>query len=251
MTLTHDPAAPDYRLSHLQRGEQYDADIAGSPWDDYLARAEAHQLEYVFRHVLPQRMGRSLDFACGTGRITRQVEAHVCESWGVDVSPSMLGQARRKCLRTEFRQIDLTRSQLGTEPFDLVTAFRFLGNAQDDLRAAALAAMQHSLRPGGWLVIDNHRNPNGLAPLLRRFTGGARDMDLTHGKLRALLREAGFRIVWQRPIGAWIYRDRLAGERLRSAAPHAPPETHFQSSWLVPVAPAAVIVARRCGNVGW
>ncbi len=251
MTLTHDPAAPDYRLSHLQRGEQYDAGIAGSPWDDYLARAEAHHLEHVFRHVLPQRIGRSLDFACGTGRITRQVEGHVFESWGVDVSPSMLEQARRKCLRTELRQIDLTRSQLGTEPFDLVTAFRFFGNAQDELRGAALAAMQRCLRPDGWLVIDNHRNPNGLAPLLRRLTGGPRDLDLTHGKLRRLLHAAGFRIVWQRPIGAWIYRDRLTGERLGSRVPDAAPESLFQSSWLVPVAPAAVIVARKRGNVDW
>jgi len=235
----------DYRQSHLERGANYDAGIAESPWDDYLARAEAHQLDRIFREVLPHPVGRALDFACGTGRITRQVEAHAFETWGVDVSPTMLERARARCLKTEFRQIDITRSSLGTEPFDVVTAFRFFGNAQQDLRTAALAALNGCLRPGGWLVIDNHRNPRSLAPLVRRASGGANEMDLTHAKLRALLTVAGFRIVWQRPIGAWIYRDRLFQDGLRNRKPDGYPEKLFQHSGLVPMSPAAVIVARK------
>ena len=82
--------ADDYRLSHLQRGATYDAGIAASPWDDYLARAEERLVAEAFGSVLPSAAGRSLDFACGTGRITRQVEQLVFESWGVDISPSML-----------------------------------------------------------------------------------------------------------------------------------------------------------------
>ena len=237
-------ADDDYRYSHLERGATYDAGIAASPWDDYLARAEERLISRAFAEALPS-IGRSLDFACGTGRITRQVEQLVFESWGVDISPTMLERARAKCLRTEFRQIDLTRDTLATGPFDLVTSFRFFGNAQDELRRAALAAMNRLLGVGGWLLVDNHRNPHSLAPLLRRLTGGTHELDLSHRKFVRLLSAAGFEVQWQRPIGAWIWRDGLTGESLRARRPDAAPESSFQHRAWVPVAPAAVIVARK------
>ena len=40
--------------------------------------------------------------------------------------------------------------------FDLVTSFRFFGNAQDELRSSALAAINRHLRPQGYLIINNH-----------------------------------------------------------------------------------------------
>jgi SAM-dependent methyltransferase len=247
--LVGQPLERDYRHSHLDRGGDYDAAIAASPWDDYLARAEARHLDDLLRSILPRSIGRSLDFACGTGRITRHVEPYVFESWGVDVSDSMLERARRRCTRTEFRRIDLTRSALDAGRFDLVTAFRYFGNAEEEARREALLAINRLLGLGGWLVLDNHRNPNALARRLRYATAGARDMDLTHGKLRSLLAAAGFRIVWQRPIGAWICRDALMGAELHAREPDCAAERLFGASWLVPVAPAAVIAARKVAEV--
>src|SRR6187455_222562 len=82
--LATEAAAPEsYRRSHLARGDAYDANLASSPFDDYLSRAEAHYLGRLLGTVLPARINRYLDFACGTGRITRQLESRADESFGV------------------------------------------------------------------------------------------------------------------------------------------------------------------------
>ena len=117
--LATDPVAQEsYRRSHLGRGDEYDATLAASPFDDYLSRAEAHYLGRLLGTVLPARVGRYLDFACGTGRITRQLESRADESFGVDVSPSMLRAARARCRFTEFVHADLTNLTRDTQELD-------------------------------------------------------------------------------------------------------------------------------------
>ena len=63
------------------------------------------------------------------------------------------------------------------------------------------------------------------------------------------LHEAGFEVQWERPIGAWIWRDGLTGESLRARRPDSAPETWFQRPAWVPIAPAAVIVARKTSEL--
>src|SRR6185295_8842136 len=135
----------------------------------------------------PQGVPRYLDFACGTGRITEMMAPLAQESIGVDVSGTMLEVARVKCPHVRFMESDLTRDNLDIGLFDMVTAFRFFGNAQDELRSAALKAVVALLRPGGHLVINSHRNPLSLAAVLNRATGGSDDMDLHYFKLKRLL----------------------------------------------------------------
>jgi predicted TPR repeat methyltransferase len=231
-----------YRESHVGRGHEYDANIAASPFDDYLSRAENVYLGRVLGAVLPARIGRYLDFACGTGRITSQLESRADESVGVDVSASMLQAARTRCRFTQFVQADLTRDDHELTGFDVVTAFRFFGNAEAALRGDALRAINRCLRAGGHLILNNHRNPYSLARLAHRLTGGRHRATLSHFELRALLAKSGFRIVWQRPIGAWLYRTGLFG-KLRAFDPAAWPEHGFGAAWLAPFAPNAIIVA--------
>ena len=72
----------------------------------------------------------------------QRVELHAAESHGVDISESMLGAARAKCRNTQFVCADLTNSDAEPGPFDLITSFRFFGNAQDELRTAVLTAIR-------------------------------------------------------------------------------------------------------------
>jgi SAM-dependent methyltransferase len=241
------PADADYRSSHLQRGGAYDGNLAANPFDAYMAELERIHLEEIVPRLFPQGVPRYLDFACGTARITQTVAPMAREAVGVDISESMLEQARRKCPKVEFIQADLTRSEVDIGHFDLVSSFRFFGNAQPALRAKVMQRLSQLVKPAGYLVINNHRNPNSLASLLHRASGGKKETDLSHGRIRRLLAEHGFSLVEARPIGAWLYRSRMlqkVGGADRRALNR---ERLFGHRIFAGIAPDTILVARRVG----
>ena len=237
----------DYRDSHRARGAVYDQTIFSTPLDAYADRWEAYHLAGVVQRLYPARIPRYLDFACGTGRITQRVEPFAAESYGVDISESMLAVARGKCAKTKFVCADLTREDPDIGTFDLVTSFRFFGNAQDELRVAALSAISRRMRIGGHLVINNHRNPRSLMALARRIATGTEEMDLTYAKLERLLRGHGLEIVLRHPIGFWIVRAKLTSARWLESSLATRLERAFRHGAFARLAPDALLVARKVG----
>ncbi|MBN8507272.1 MAG: class I SAM-dependent methyltransferase [Burkholderiales bacterium] len=237
----------DYRASHLERGASYDSYLASVPFDTYMADWERRHLVAIVGQLFPSGGPvRYLDFACGTGRVAAAV-APLCQSaLGIDISSSMLSVARQKVPRVTFRQADLTTEDPDLGEFDLVTSFRFFGNAQDELREGALRAIVKRMAPAGYLIINSHRNPRSLASLFDRLTGGnAGNMDLHLGKLRAMLERHGLRIRKLRPIGAWMYRSKLLNA-YRSDDPRAiANEQRFSRPWLAAISPDLIVVAQR------
>jgi SAM-dependent methyltransferase len=208
---------------------------------------EAHHLSQVLARLFPTQIPRYLDFACGTGRITQRIESQAGDSVGVDVSETMLAAARSKCRNTRFVRADLTRDDVELGLFDLVTSFRFFGNAQSDLRSAVLAAIHRRLRPGGYLIINSHRNPLSFLGFAARSTAEAKEMDLTHARLKALLNHHGFEIAYQRAIGFWIFRFKLATAETLGSHWAGRLERMFQYRWFAPFSPDALVVARKTG----
>jgi SAM-dependent methyltransferase len=103
---------------------------------------------------------RAIDFACGTGRVLGFLAERVPEVIGVDVSPAMIEVARERCPTARLVLGDVTVNPgLLTESADVVTAFRFLLNAEPPLRAAALDWMRDRLGPEGLLIANFHLNP--------------------------------------------------------------------------------------------
>ncbi|MDO9091402.1 MAG: class I SAM-dependent methyltransferase [Rubrivivax sp.] len=237
----------DYRSSHLERGSRYDANLAESPFDAYMSGWERKLLPQVIRQHFPGGVQRYLDFACGTGRITEQVVPFAKQSVAVDISPSMIEEARKKCPQTTFHLADLTTQNpdLGGS-FDLVSSFRFFGNAQDELREGALRAITQRMAPGGHLLINSHRNPRALYALFDRLTGGnTGSMDLHLPKLRALLDRHGLSIVSMRPIGAWMYRTSLMLTTKVDDARAVRNEARFSGEMFASIAPDLILVARK------
>lgn len=234
----------DYRHSHILKGDEYDDALNANPWDTYMHRVEAAFLEEVVPRLFDEGP-RYLDFACGTGRITSVVAPFASETMGVDVSESMLAEARLKVPSGHFVFADLTRERPELGLFDLVTSFRFFGNAQPGLRVAALRALNRHQPIGGYLIINNHRNPTSLANWTSRLRGATVDVDLTHRILSRLLNETGYEIVTVRPVGAWQYRAKLEslGETNPGLAEKL--ERVFRAGFLTPVAPDAVLIARK------
>jgi SAM-dependent methyltransferase len=241
-----DKAPADYRQSHVVKGSDYDASLAATPFDDYMATWEAHWLRYFIRRHYPQGVARYLDFACGTGRITKIIAPYARESIGVDVSPSMLDVARAKCPSTTFVQADLTRERHDIGRFDLITSFRFFGNAQNELRSAALEVIATLLRPGGRLLLNNHRNPLSIAELLYRGTGGNRQLDLSYFKLARMLEEHRLQLETTRAIGFWMFRSSLL-MRANASVMATRLERAFSSRIFAPFSPDAVVVATKAG----
>lgn len=238
----------DYRASHLARGAVYDETLGASFFDHYMALFE----DAYLKEVVPSLFAHPptyIDFACGTGRITRCVSAMSSRATGIDVSPSMLEQARVKCPGVNFVEADITKEEFRCEPVDLVTSFRFLGNAGDELRRAAMKAINRLLKVNGYLIINSHRNPLSVASILARAAGAPREMDLTYFKLKRLLQEFGFRIVMRRPIGFWIYRARLMTSGHPTDQRYRFREERFGASFLTPFAPDAVLVATKIKDV--
>lgn len=238
----------DYRQSHLAAGGTYDTELAANSFDSYMNRWEARHLrDIIARNFGAKKVPRCLDFACGTGRITQVVAPLAEQMVGVDVASSMLDVARTKVPAATFVQVDLTTEAPDLGTFDLITSFRFLGNAQEEVRAKALRSLNALQPTGGLLIVNNHRNPHSLANIVARVRGERERLELSHARLRGLLRRCGYAIRDARPIGAWQWRGALLNAAGSQPVREERLERFFASSLFVPIAPDAVIAAEKIG----
>ena len=102
---------------------------------------------------------RVLDIGCGVGRWSRCLAARGAEVTGVDVSPTMIAEARRRVHqaglteRCRFYVQDLTQLDAG-RPYDLVLAVTVLQHVLDEERLrAGLSRMAGHLAPGGRMLL--------------------------------------------------------------------------------------------------
>ena len=104
-----------------------------------------------------------LEIGCGTGRVLIPTAREGIDIVGLDLSPSMLAECRRRLLdepaavqtRVELVEADMRRFHLGRE-FTLVTLpfrpFQHLVSVDEQL--ACLAGIFRHLEPGGTLILD-------------------------------------------------------------------------------------------------
>ncbi|HEY0636447.1 MAG TPA: class I SAM-dependent methyltransferase [Pseudonocardiaceae bacterium] len=135
----------------------------GGRWDveEFLATGRAdveHTWAWLTRLGLPTRFGRVLDFGCGVGRLSQALAAHADEVVGVDISPTMLEQARRldrsggRCrfLLNDAPDLGL----LAGASVDLVYSMLVLQHVPRAAVDAYLAEFLRVLRPGGLAVVQ-------------------------------------------------------------------------------------------------
>lgn len=115
-------------------------------------------------------VGTALDAACGTGRHTAYLRELGHDVIGVDASPEMLAQARKRLPDVAFHEADLHRIPLPDDAVDTVVCALALAHVPD--LAPVLAEFARVLRPGGNLVIsDAHLLVSYLRPTLARRPG--------------------------------------------------------------------------------
>jgi len=173
--------------------ERFDTDLAGG-----LGYRTPELLAAALRDAAAaEGEGRGLDLGCGTGLSGLALAPLVGRLEGLDLSPRMLAQARRRGIYAALHQADLLQ-WLPAHPvsFDLIAAADVL-NYLGDLRPA-LAGIAAALRPGGLAAFSleaGEKGGEGGAP----FTLGA-SMRYRHdaGHAAVLAAETGLELLAQR-----------------------------------------------------
>jgi len=136
---------------------------------NFLWQLEKPVLEEIVKKV-KQKTGKvdCLDFACGTGRIISFLEDKVDSITGIDISRTMLSVAAKRVRMTTLLCKDITTDEDDIEGhYDLITAFRFLLNAEPDLRLVAIRKLAKRLKgPESRLVMNVHSNPLSYKAIL-------------------------------------------------------------------------------------
>ena len=204
MPNTDTLSSDSYRMSHQAAAARtaYDKTFEVGYYAALWRKIEKPLLESILR-PLGGRERTSLDFACGTGRITRVAAMFFGTVVGVDVSEAMLMCATVPENVTLYC-IDITRLSLA-ETFDVVTAFRFFLNAEDTLRREALRAIHRHLHAEGVLVCNIHLNATSPIGLISRGLNWAYPSTprntLSLAQFSKVLTEEGFEIVDSRSYG--------------------------------------------------
>lgn len=100
---------------------------------------------------LPNR-ARVLDVACGAGRNALYLAGKGCVVTGIDGSAVALERAAGNsgALTVQWQVADLEQGlPMGLEPFDLIVMVRYVNSA-------LLSALPSLLRPGGYLLVEQH-----------------------------------------------------------------------------------------------
>jgi hypothetical protein len=115
----------------------------------------------------------------------------------------MLEVARGRVPGAAFVELDgrALTSVVPAGSVDLATAFRFFPNADPELRRTTVDALAAVLRPGGHLLLNNHRNFWSSSYVVRRARSGRDAPGATNRSIVGPFLDRGFTVVARRSLG--------------------------------------------------
>lgn len=174
--------------------ERYNQEIGDElttkPWDRALLTALAETCAG----------GMVADLGCGPGHVAAYLAAQGVCVLGVDLSPAMCSQARRRAILAAAG--DLTAMPVASGTLSGIVCWYALIHLDADQRAAAYREMKRVLHPGGHALVAFHTSdaetPSGGARRLNQWW--EREVDLTFrfldaGQEATALDEAGLHLV--------------------------------------------------------
>ncbi|MET7835731.1 class I SAM-dependent methyltransferase [Micromonospora sediminicola] len=103
--------------------------------------------------VRAQGSGPVVDMGCGPGRITAHLRGLGLDAFGVDLSPAMIGVARRDHPGLRFEVGSMTRLDLADASLTGLLAWFSLIHVPDEDVPGVLAGFHRALRPGGVVLL--------------------------------------------------------------------------------------------------
>lgn len=145
-------SADDYRAGNLTEANR----------NAFFASGDAHVralLDRIRAHFDGDfRPGASLDFGCGVGRLLIPLARASNRATGVDVSPSMLEEARANCARLGIANVDLARSddRLSAVPgeYDLVHSHIVFAHIAPARGHEIIEQLARKVGTGGFLAVQ-------------------------------------------------------------------------------------------------
>jgi ubiquinone/menaquinone biosynthesis C-methylase UbiE len=142
----------DY-LDHTRSG--YDATAAAYA-DRFHHWLDAKPLELAVLQAFAELVGpggRIVDVGCGTGATTAIFARHGARVVGVDLSPNMIGEARKINAQLDFRIGTMAELEFDDESIAGVCAWYSIIHVPDEGLDAVFAEFHRVLQPGGFLLL--------------------------------------------------------------------------------------------------
>ena len=193
------------QFTEQSKAGQYEAIYTETSYSEVLWQLEKNRLE-AFIEEFRQSHSRIdyMDFAAGTGRVISMLEDKVDSATGIEISEAMITVAKKKLSKARMICTDITAPDAEIEGrYDLITAFRFVLNAEPSLRLAALRALAARLKDEtSCIVFNNHGNLWSPKLILWPFhklrrLGRSYQTEgnyMTNGEAKNLADQAGLRI---------------------------------------------------------
>ena len=198
-------------------------EVENSHWWHAHKRAVAHDI--IRRWTQP---GLVLDVGAGTGRMLAELRGLGWQVAGVDGEAEAAAFCRRRGVAIALADLGAGQLPFASVRFDLVLALDVLEHLTDD--SAALKEMGRVTRPGGIILVS--------VPAYRRLYSYWDEMlghfrRYTAGEMRALLSEAGYRVLRCGYYFSYILAPAVAVRLLKVRAgrrrPAAPMVSDFQT----------------------
>lgn len=161
----------------------------------------AHYERPAVRALVPRPLEgrRVLDAGCGSGALVAWLRTEGAEAVGVDLSPAMVEEARRRCPDAAFEVADLGEPlPFEDASFDGITCSMALHYLRD--WSVPLSSFRRLLRPGGWVVVSSG-HPAGPPPASQRLGYFATEL------LSETWEKSGVTVTqhfWRRPLAAVV-----------------------------------------------
>jgi len=171
--------------------------ISGKNQDDFLRPKIRKMLDFLGDRSSPTRL---LDFGCGTGDFLRLLHEERPD-WtldGVDISPGMVDEARRRLQSHQIKDIQLYVSETleGLKDYDIATASCVFHHIPPSEWLANFEKIYHVLGNGGLLFLFEHNPWNPATQLIVKTAEIDKHAILMPSSLsRQCIQKAGFSIL--------------------------------------------------------
>jgi SAM-dependent methyltransferase len=120
---------------------------------DPLTRAMLAAFAEVIRDA---GLGPVADLGCGPGKVTAHLAGLGLDAFGVDLSPEMVGLARRAFPGLRFEVGSMTSLDLADDSLGGILAFYSTHHTPPELLPVVFAEFHRTLAPGGRLLLGGH-----------------------------------------------------------------------------------------------